>query len=71
VLTGAPLARQALAAVIVGARVRMRVKGYGEHAGTIVDVVAGPGPASARCTVDWDDGSTSKVSASRCAAHLI
>jgi hypothetical protein len=74
VLTGAPLARQALAAVIVGARVRMRVKGYGEHAGTIVDIVAGPGPASAlgaKCTVDWDDGSTSKVSASRCAAHLI
>jgi hypothetical protein len=75
--SGAPLhrgstARQAIAAVIVGARVRMRVRGYGEHAGTVVDVATGPASSfGAKCTVDWDDGSTSKVPALRCAAHLI
>jgi hypothetical protein len=50
----------------------MRVRGYGEHAGTVVDVATGPaGSFGPKCTVDWDDGSTSKVPALRCAAHLI
>jgi hypothetical protein len=62
----------ALAAVFVGARVRMRLKGYGEHSGTIVGIVRpATRPAAANCTVAWDDGTTSKVSAFRCAAHLI
>ena len=71
-LDGAALARQALAAVFVGARVRMIVKGYGEHAGTIVEIGRPvTSPDAAKCTVAWDDRTTSKVSAFRCAAHLI
>ena len=62
----------ALAAVFVGARVRMILKGYGEHAGTIIDIGRpATSPDAAKCTVAWDDSTTSKVSAFRCAAHLI
>ena len=50
----------------------MRLKGYGEHAGTIVGMVRpATRPDAAKCTVAWDDGTTSKVPAFRCAAHLI
>ena len=65
----APLAPRAC---VIGARVRMRVKGYGVHDGTIIDIARpATGPATAKCTVAWDDGTTDKVSAFRCAAHLI
>ena len=50
----------------------MRVKGYGVHDGTIIDIGRpATGPATAKCTVAWDDGTTDKVSAFRCAVHLI
>jgi hypothetical protein len=53
--------------VVVGARVRMLVKGYGVHEGTVENV----NREKRKCDILWDDNTKSRQSLTRCTACLI
>ena len=53
--------------VVVGSRVRMNVKGYGVHEGTVEHVDR----EKKKCDVAWDDGTTSKQALGKCANFLL
>ena len=53
--------------VVVGSRVRMNVKGYGVHEGTVDHVDR----EKRKCDISWDDGTRSKQALGKCASFLV
>ena len=53
--------------VVVGSKVRMNVRGYGVHEGTVDHVDR----EKQKCDISWDDGTRSKQALGKCASFLV